>query len=282
MEELFRAVLHGDVDAAARAVEAGADVNAVDEGGDTPLCHAAGAGDAAMVRRLLELGADANFGTYALPLIEAAGKGHLAAVEALLAAGADWRQVDEQGSTALHDAAAAGHMEVVRVLVRAGADPAKADVHGKYAAECAAERGHTEPGYFLLALTPSRARERILRMLNGEDPDPVVPPEEQLLRAAWAGDLPAVRRLLSGGVKADAKDDKNTTPLQNAASRGHLQIVQALVEAGADVNWVDGYGGTALDYARLGRRRRVAEYLYPLTEPGLSDRPRPRRQDDED
>src|SRR4051794_15347421 len=76
MEDLFNAVLAGDVEALERLARGGADLNATDEGGDPPLCLAARGGNLAIVRRLLDLGADPNFGTYALPLVEAAGGGH--------------------------------------------------------------------------------------------------------------------------------------------------------------------------------------------------------------
>lgn len=74
---------------------AGADVNARDEAGFTPLHDAALAGNAAAVRMLLDHGADINLGD------------------------------KENGATALYMAATMGREEVVTLLLDKGADPGK-------------------------------------------------------------------------------------------------------------------------------------------------------------
>lgn len=282
MNDLFRAVEAGDAEAVVRAISGGCDTNEVDEGGDTPLTHAARAGSEAVVGALLQGGADPNFGTYALPLIEAAGEGHHRVVEALLAAGAKHFTLDETGSTALHDAAAAGHYEAVKALLMAGANANKPDAQGKVPAEYAAERGHGDVGRLLYAVTSGPKRERVLRLLNGEDPDPALSPDEQLVRAARAGDATLVAQLLHGGAAVNAAEANGMTALHWAANRGHLGVAKLLVEAGADVNRLDSYDGIALDYARLNRRQRVVQYLLPLTRPELRDRKRAVRDEGEE
>ena len=69
----------------------------------TPLHHAARAGDAAMVRLLLENGADvsARCGLGETPLHHAAYWGHPEVAQELLAAGADPNAVDGAGYTPL-------------------------------------------------------------------------------------------------------------------------------------------------------------------------------------
>ncbi len=52
----------GDVEAIARLVAAGADVNARNEHGNTPLKYASAEPLPAAIRKLIELGADVNFG----------------------------------------------------------------------------------------------------------------------------------------------------------------------------------------------------------------------------
>lgn len=70
-----------------------------------------------------------------------------------------------------------------------------------------------------------------------------------LVIAAGHGDLSAVNTLLKYG--ADANDTKTaTTALIEASSNGHLEVVQALLAAKADVNATQGNGGdTALALA---------------------------------
>lgn len=73
-----------------------------------------------------------------------------------------------------------------------------------------------------------------------------------LITAAGAGDLPAVRALLAAG--ANVNDSKNTVSgsvaaLMEAAGNGHLQVVQALIEANANVNATRGVDSTDGDTA---------------------------------
>ena len=61
-------------------------------------------------------------------------------------------------------------------------------------------------------------------------------PAEGLVEAAGAGDLAAVRRLLSDGADVDAPDARGRTAVTAAAMDQHVQVVAALVDAGADVD----------------------------------------------
>ena len=66
-----------------------------------------------------------------------------------------------------------------------------------------------------------------------------MPKKKQLCEAAASGDVKKVRSLLKGGkVSADLYSDDTTTPtpLHLAAQHGHAEVIQALVENGADVS----------------------------------------------
>lgn len=90
-------------------------------------------------------------------------------------------------------------------------------------------------------------------------------PEPSILKAAKAGDLATVQRLLAETpALASARDDHGATPLHLAAWKGHAEIAVALLEAGADVTaqWNDDHiGGTPLHAAAHGNQRAVAELL---------------------
>ena len=100
---------------------------------DTPLCNAAIRGDEAVVRALIEAGADVNLARDigATPLYIAAQKGHEAVVRALIEAGADVNKARDTGATPLFTAAEKGHEAVVRVLIETGADINKARDKGE-------------------------------------------------------------------------------------------------------------------------------------------------------
>lgn len=73
---------------------------------------------------------------------------------------------------------------------------------------------------------------------------------EKLLDAAEAGETAEVRSLLKNDTPVDHKDDMGWTALIYASQEGHCEIVQALVDAGADVLYATPKGKTALSVAK--------------------------------
>lgn len=71
--------------------------------------------------------------------------------------------------------------------------------------------------------------------------------------AAREGDIAAVKRLITGGADVqEIDDDTALTPLVTAALAGHKDIVELLIENGADPDGRDGKGYTALHAAAYG------------------------------
>ena len=69
---------------------------------------------------------------------------------------------------------------------------------------------------------------------------------EQLLKAVMAGNAALVTHLLQDGADGNARDATGATLLMTAAGTGNLAVVNALLAAGADVNAVDERGWGAL------------------------------------
>ena len=67
-----------------------------------------------------------------------------------------------------------------------------------------------------------------------------------LINAANKGDSEVVEALLDSGADINARDEQNQTALHQAASRGHTPIVKLLLERGADVNAKNLFGQTPL------------------------------------
>jgi len=138
-QALFDAVKSGDLSQLNSAL-AGADVNAVGEGGMTPLMQAASLGHLDQVKALLKAGADVAArdereynalmcATYNADL----DRGFPEVVQALIAAGADIETKIFYAIRPLMLAAGAGEAGVVQVLLKAGADPKARNEGGRTA-----------------------------------------------------------------------------------------------------------------------------------------------------
>jgi len=80
---------------------------------------------------------------------------------------------------------------------------------------------------------------------------------QEFVRAAAKGDLETVQQMLEVDmiVPVDCLDGFNDqTALYAASTRGHVLVVQYLIQAGANVNWVARDGNTSLHSACLVKR----------------------------
>jgi outer membrane protein OmpA-like peptidoglycan-associated protein len=112
----------------------GAVVTAQAQSANEQLCNAAADGDLAKVTALLAKGADVNArdGHGNTPLMLTAGmNGSRQIVEALLAKGADVKAVNEVKQTALYLAARRGFIDIIEMLAAKGADLNAKDTDGK-------------------------------------------------------------------------------------------------------------------------------------------------------
>ena len=86
--------------------------------------------------------------------------------------------------------------------------------------------------------------------------------ERALLEAARKGNIEAVKQHLAAGTDVNAKSERGATPLHRAATFGHKEIAELLIDKGADVNAVGGLlGWTPLHSAANGGHKEVAELL---------------------
>jgi uncharacterized protein len=155
------------------------------------------------------------------------------------------------GTLTVHEAAALGDVSRLTALLDKDASLVNAFApDGFQPLGLAAFFGRSEAAQLLLARggevnTPSRNAQRV-----------------NALHAALAGPSPDLARaLVAAGADVRATQQDGVTPLHEAAHIGRVDLVQLLLEHGADPAARDGKGRTAADFAREGGHSEVLAVL---------------------
>ncbi|KFH15731.1 ankyrin repeat-containing protein [Toxoplasma gondii MAS] len=147
---------------------------------------------------------------------------------------------DEDGRSLLHVACAAGHLQAADFLLRAGADFLKADEGHWTPLLSAASAGHLGVVKALIEAAEKASHEEGLSISEAADQQASTEVVKELLEA----------RTPSGG-----------TALTTAAAKGHTAVVEALLDAGANIEATDNYGRTALSKAVVASKEATVEAL---------------------
>jgi uncharacterized protein len=238
-------------------------------GGLTPLLFAAREGCIACIPVLAELGADVSAATPdgISPIVIALINGHYDVAGALVKAGTDVNLLDYVGRGALY---AAIDFNTMPASNRPAPHVLDNELSALDVARMLLERG-ANPNAQLKKLPPYRAKlDRGNDMMLGAGTTP-------FLRAAKAGDVPAMRLLLEHGADpALGPTRSGITPLMAAAGLGTaeqdttgryktqgeaIEAIQLLLDHGADVNAAANDGRTALHGAALQGYDDVIKFL---------------------
>ena len=250
--------------------------------GFTNLYFPAMDGDIITTHLLLEAGANPNAISFngLFPLYVAAEGGHIEVVKDLLEHGANVNQVTPKGCTALLNAAEEGEGDVVVYLLTHGANPHIENEFGATPFSGAEQYGHDKLAalllnYSLLGETPNPpfnqnlyswsqdimrrdvseqkfssaiARTTICKLSEaysgyGKTPD------QALVTAIANQDIKSLAKAIESGCDVNKKyvhAGKRITPIVEASVMDNREMVEMLINAGADVNISQDNGETAL------------------------------------
>ena len=248
-------------------------VDAIDNYGETALMLAVSNGHAEIVNTLLTAEASVNVinqdGNTALML--AISNGHAGIVNGLLTAGATVDVTSDLGCDALMEAGAKGHVDVIRELYNVGINVGVKNQRRKTALMHAVSNGHVDMVQFFLNIEVD---------LNSKD----IFGDTALIYAVRNGSTEVIKMLLDAGANANAistsdcpalievvwnrKDNiidvikaflndnvtvninavnlEGNTALMEAVLEGYTDVVEVLLQAGADVNSINNDNETAL------------------------------------
>ncbi|RYO81317.1 hypothetical protein DL764_009778 [Monosporascus ibericus] len=215
------------------------------------LINGAIKGDEALVKSLLEQGADpvkARQLEGGTSLHGAAQNGHASVVKLLLDHGSDASStVVPLGWTVMHSAALGGDVPTIQLLLGRGADISAAASDGNTPLHIAADKGRAAA---VLLLLYSVLETFLQARAADETSDSKC---KRLLRSAALADAVSTAIiLLENGITDGSDEERGFTALDRAAAKGHETIVKLLLEHGSDVLHQSTDGWTALMTAAQG------------------------------
>lgn len=192
--DLHLAVNGNDVAQIQNLLQSGADIDARDGLGRTPLLVATHRNYVDAARVLIDAGANVNAKDQIAdsPYLYAGARGYNAILQMTLAHGADLRSTNRYGGTALIPACERGHVDTVRLLIAAGVE---VDHVNRLGWTCLLEA-----------------------ILLGDGG-----PQHQHI----------VQLLIAANANVNLADAQGVSPLAHARKKGHAEIVQLLLQAGA-------------------------------------------------
>lgn len=264
---LITAVKKDNRELVQQLLEEGADVNFQEEsGGWSPLLNAVQNDNEDMVHLLLRYGADPCLKKRngATPFIIAGIVGNVRLLQLFLSKGADVNEHDLHGFTAFMEAAVYGRVEALRFLYEKGAkvdlgrEPREEQKRlrkgGATALMDAAKNGQIDVLRILLEemgadvnIRDNMGRNALIHALENQDAD---------------NEVAISCLLLDHGAEVNVRGPKGKTPLILAVEKGHLDLVQKLLEQEhIEINDTDRDGKTALLWAVECNQMKIAKLL---------------------
>ncbi|KAK3742095.1 hypothetical protein QZH41_017551, partial [Actinostola sp. cb2023] len=259
--------------------------------GNTPLHVAAQAGQVDIVEMLIDQGAAVTLtnALQRLPIHLASLFGHCDVIKCLLDKGSPIDPRDSSSLTPLHNAVMAGRLGAAELLIKHGADTSLRTESLQTCIHIAVQNKKLDMlellvdavGIEILEIGDKNLRvplhncaysgqikllEFLLSKKRKKDIGKACPKDifekTPLHMAAENGDIDCVKALAEANpLNISDTDDTNTTPLHEAAKKGHRNVCKYLMRLGADVTSKDSNRWTPLHHAASSGHVRTVEAL---------------------
>lgn len=263
--DLLSSAEKGDLEGVRKALDTGADPNALPDETWGALHIATLGGHEQVVSLLIKRGAKLELRQFGVtPLHLAIDKGHMKVVRVLLEAGANVASLDNAYAQPLHKATKAGNRSLVELLLTHKAKLEAVDRYGSTPLAISVSEGHFE----LVQLFLARKANVNARLKDGRRPLHIALREgndkimgvlleagatQDLLTAAALGNIDLIKKFIADGASIELLMGwSRTTPIMWAARAGQAAAVKYLVLNGAQVGALDQWKSTVLHYAAAG------------------------------
>jgi ankyrin repeat protein len=266
-KDLYSDIALGDIVAIQKALAADPSLALRPDGaGRMPLDYAAGNGQVDIAGLLLKSGApvvDELRTSMDIPLHRAIHRRDARMVKLLLDAGSSpdtsggWGEESYYSTPALHLAVHVGNREIVQLLLAHKVDLRVRNIYSQTALHVAATEGQAELAELLIQAGADVNAPQLSFIVPCGSGEEATPPKNTPLHfAAARGNPRTIAVLVKGGAKLEARNVYGRTPLMAAVEpplytgvdeKSQLKNIDALIDAGADVNAQDNQGRTILD-----------------------------------
>ncbi|CAI5714684.1 unnamed protein product [Peronospora effusa] len=186
---------------------------------------------------------------------QAVKEGNTEQVKRAWLSGMEVNVTDELGRTSLHVAVETGQLGVIELLLSAGVNIDVMDAQGRSPISIAQEKQQ----FVISEMLRAHQQKKLMscHVMSSEEEQNIA----LAFRVTKRGDTDKLKQLVPELVRPDMKDYDLRTLLHVASAEGHLQIAKYLVDCGANVNLLDRWGVSPLSEAVTFAHNELAKFL---------------------